>query len=112
MIPSLIAGVIPVNGNRKPVKLVNAVVVKKTAVHFSSLLLVSNPYITTSPEAIPARLINTWIRVKVRKLMPRTIGSAPFGSDNLEGSSDATLVRRKLLNSFASNPPSYNGQLS
>jgi hypothetical protein len=59
MTPNLMAGVTPLNGNRKPVTLVNAVVAKKTVVYRSRRLLVRNPYITTSPDAIPARLINT-----------------------------------------------------
>ena len=59
MTPSVSAGVTPLNGNRNPVKLVNAVVVKNTAVQLLSRLLVRKPYITTSPDAIPDKLINT-----------------------------------------------------
>lgn len=57
----LIAGVAPVNGKRDPVRLVNTVVTRKMAVQRSSLWLLRNPYITTIPDAIPARLINTRI---------------------------------------------------
>jgi hypothetical protein len=34
-------------------------------------LLVSNPYTTTNPEPIPARLINTCKRVNVNVVIPR-----------------------------------------
>ena len=59
MIPSLIAGVTTVNGKRNPVRLLNAVVNRKTDVKRSSGWFVRKPYITMIPDAIPTRLINT-----------------------------------------------------
>jgi hypothetical protein len=59
MIPRLIAGLNALNGKRNPVRLVNAVVSRKTAVQRSSLWLMRNPYITTITDPIPRRLINT-----------------------------------------------------
>jgi hypothetical protein len=59
MMPSLMAGVALLNGNRNPVTLVKAVVAKKTTAHPSRRLLVRKTYIVTSLDAIPARLINT-----------------------------------------------------
>ena len=53
--------------------LVATVVARKTAVQRSSRLELRNPYITSTPELIPIRLIRTCSRVNVEVLIPRII---------------------------------------
>jgi hypothetical protein len=69
--PTTCAGKRCSTGNKNPVRLVKAVVARKILVHPSRGLLVSNPYRTTNPEPIPARLINTCRRVNVDLVIPR-----------------------------------------
>src|SRR5271166_1736598 len=73
MPPTMYEGFRPSNGNRKPVRLVSTVVVKKIAVQPSRRLPLSRPYRTMNPEPIPARLMMTCSKVKVDRDIPRTI---------------------------------------
>src|SRR5262245_44087261 len=67
MMPTPSAGVKPWNGNMNPVMLVAAVVSQKKAVIGAKRLAASSPYRTTKPAPIAARLIATWIKVKVAR---------------------------------------------
>jgi hypothetical protein len=55
--------------------LVAVVVDRKSAVMWSSLLLVRNPYTTKNPEKTPTRLMTTC--TKVSAVIPRIMGCLP-----------------------------------
>jgi hypothetical protein len=65
------------NGNPNPVTLVATVVARKTAVQPSRRLPATRPSTTTSPDAIPARLISMWTTVNVSSVIPRTTDHFP-----------------------------------
>src|SRR6478752_2110071 len=63
MIPTACDGRKCWTGKRKPVTLVATVVVRNRVVQPSDRFDVRNPYSTTSPDAIPTRLMITWNKV-------------------------------------------------
>jgi hypothetical protein len=64
MIPTMIPGVMPLNGKKNPVRLVAAVLIRNSALHRLSFFPTSNPPITTRPDAIPIKLMTTCTLVK------------------------------------------------
>src|SRR5579859_4400705 len=69
--PTTIPGVMCAIGKRKPVTLVATVVVRNKSVQRSRRFEVRSPYITTSPDPIPTRLIRTCSSVNVAVVIPR-----------------------------------------
>ena len=62
--PTASAGVKPRSGKKNPVTLVATVVTRKNAVHPGNSFAANSPETTPKPEAIPAKLIKMWTRVK------------------------------------------------
>jgi hypothetical protein len=71
MMPTLWEGKRWSNGKPNPVTLVATVVARKTAVHPLSRFPASSPKMTTNPEPIPTRPINTCTKVNVDVVMPK-----------------------------------------
>src|SRR5580658_5635824 len=72
-IPSTIPGVMPLKGNRNPVRLVKVVVTKNSAVKMRSRRAVSSPYTRKKPAAIPTRLTYTCRSTNCTVFIPRII---------------------------------------
>jgi len=65
MMPTIIAGVMPWKGKKKPVALVATVVTRNDAVQLLKRRPLISPIRTTRPVRMPARLITTCIFVNV-----------------------------------------------
>src|SRR5208337_461148 len=99
MIPRMCEGRRCSKGKPKPETLVNAVVVKNTAVRPSSPFPVRNPTMTINPEPIPIKLINTCRRVYVAVDMPR-IMIGPFQDHGPNLLALAILLQSLMLRSL------------
>src|ERR1041385_709390 len=91
--PRMMPGVTCSKGNPKPVTLVRTVVARKSAVMPSSRLPPNIPNNTTKPEAMPIRLMITWIKVYLARDMPKTIVG-------LLQNFDFEMVRLRSANSY------------